>query len=163
MISSGIARNRNAENWISILAHRRSKLTSGISFQEIRTASVHVSRVVIKHANRRHASRKYATIEIRILRIPISSNSTDLARIKYIFTLSRFHVGEKDNRVSIRDRREIRTTWLSRIRIVSRSIYQQRSCPNVVRKCNVSSDELRHRVGKETRIILIWSNGSYAN
>lgn len=87
MISAGIARNRNAENRISILARRRSKLTSRISFQEIRTATVHVSRLI--SANRRHASRKYATIEMRILYISIRViPPIDLARIKHFHAVS---------------------------------------------------------------------------
>lgn len=83
-----------------------------------------------------------------------TSNSSDLARIKYIFTLSRFHDGEKDNRVSIRDCREIlNAVTLAIFRIVSRNVYILYIASVCASKCNVSSDELRrrlrHRVGKE--------------
>lgn len=155
MISAGIARNRNAENRISILARRRSKLTRRISFQEIRTATVHVSRLI--SANRRHASRKYATIEMRILYISIRViPPIDLARIKHFH--ARFHDGEKDNRVSIRDCREIlNAVTLAYSSRIAKCIYTivATFVPTSVTFPLTSYDAAYDTVGKETRIILI--------
>lgn len=157
MISAGIARNRNAENRISILAHRRSKLTRRISFQEIRTATVHVSRLI--SANRRHASRKYATIEMRILYISIRVIPPDWSRANKVF--SRCLVSTMERRI-IEFPFEIAarfwTPWLSRIRIVSRNVYitiVATFVPTSVTFPLTSYDAAYDTVGKETRIILI--------